>query len=171
MKAKSGMKFGGIFTVTCINKKTGKVNWIEKTHNIVTNEGLNHILDIVLHGGTQVSPWYFLIFNTDTTPLAAHTYAVPGFTEDTNYDEATRQEYVEAAASGQSITNSASRAELTMNSTTTIYGAALVSLSTKGDVAGGGTLLAAGQFTNERICYDDDTLVLQYTLSAADDGA
>jgi len=169
--AQSRLHIGGVFKLFCYSKKTGKLKWVEESHNLVTNEGLNHLLDVLLHGTTPTDPWYCLLFNTDTTILATHTYAVPGFTEDTNYDEATRPEYVEAAASSQQTTNSASRAVFTMSATTTIYGAALVSLSTKGDVAGGGVLFCAAQFTNEKIVNDDDILELSYTITAADDGA
>lgn len=168
---KAGLQIGGVFTLICRDKETGEIKWEEKTHNIITNEGLDHILDVLLHGDTQTDPWYCLLFDTNTTPLATHTYAVPGFTESEDYDEATRPEYEEAASSSQSITNSANRATFTMSGTTTIYGAALVSDNTKGDVAGGGILLCSGLFTNEKIVNDDDILELSYTLTASDDGA
>jgi len=171
---RAGVKLGGVFEVVCRDKH-GKVKWIEKAHNLVTNEGLNHILDVVLHAATQITTWYVALFNTNTTILATHTYASPGYTETTNYDEANRQEYNEAAASGQSITNSANKATFTMSATETIYGAAIVgggsAPSTKGNTAGGGTLLCAAQFSTSRSVVDDDTLEVTYTISAADDGS
>jgi len=166
------LALGGVFTLTCRSKKSGKVKWIEKTPNIVTNEGLDHILNVHFHAATQITTWYCALFNTNTTPLAAHTYAIPGYTESTDYDEATRQAYVEAEASSQSMTNSANRAVFTISDSTTIYGAALVSSSVKGDTAAAGAVLfASGLFTNSKSVDDDDILELQYTLTSADDGA
>ena len=165
-----GLKLGGIFTLTCRDKKTGKIKWVEKTPNIVTNEGLDHILNVQFHGTTPVSPWYLALFEDDHTPVAANTYAVPGYTESTAYDEATRQEYEEGAASSQSITNSANRGVFTISATKSIYGAALVSLSAKGNTAGAGILFAAGKFTNSKNVNDNDILELAYQLTSADDG-
>lgn len=171
---KVGFKIGGYWNVVC-KDKNGKIKWTEHVHNLVTNEGLNHILDVVLHGATQITTWYVVPFNTNTTILATHTYASPGFTESSNYDESTRQEYDEAAASSQSITNSASKATITCSATETLYGCALVgggsAASTKGDTAGGGTLLCAVQFSSSRSVEDDDSLDITYTISAADDGS
>jgi len=168
------IKIGGIWDVVC-RDKDGNEKWVERQHNLVTNQGLNHILDIVLHGSTQITAWYVAIFESDTTILATHTYAAPGYTESTAYDEATRQAYNEAAASGQSITNSANKATVTISDTKTIYGAALVgggsAATTKADTAGGGTLLCAVKFSAARSVVDGDTLEITYTLSAADDGA
>lgn len=166
------LSLGGIFTLVCRDKNTGKKKWETSTHNIITDEGLDHILDVVLHGTTPVSPWYCLIFETNTTPLAAHTYASPGFTESTAYDEATRPEYEEAASSSQITTNSANKASFTINDSKTIYGAALVSDSTKDDqAAGGAVLLASGLFSSSKVVADGDVLELTYTISSADDGA
>jgi hypothetical protein len=143
-----------------------------KEDNICTDEGLNSILDIMFHAATQLTTWYVLIFETDTTPAAGTTYAVPVWTECTAYAEATREEYVEAAASSKSITNSASKAEFTMNATKTIYGAGLVAggtdANTKGDAAGGGTLYAASKFAASKAVENLDVLKVTITLTSSD---
>jgi hypothetical protein len=137
--------------------------------NLVTNVGLNHILDVVLHGETPVSPWYVGLKNTGA-PAAGDTMAShSGWTENANYDEVTRQEYEEAAASSQSITNSANKAAFTIDTDSqTIYGAFLVSDSTKS--GSGGTLLCVANFASAKACDDNDVLQVTYTISAADDG-
>jgi hypothetical protein len=149
--------------------------WEDLSHNLVTNEGLNKLLDVMLHGTTQIATWYCVISETNTTPAAGMTYASPSFTETTAYDESTRPEYNEAAASSQSITNSANKAVFTINATKTLYGAGLVgggsAASTKGNTAGGGTLLCYALFSSSRSVVDDDVVNLTYTISAADDGA
>ncbi len=143
-----------------------------KDSNIVTNEGLDALLDIMFHADTQLTTWYVLIFETDTTPAAGTTYATPVWTESAAYDEATRPAYVEAAASSQSMTNSANKAVFTMNDTKTIYGAALVSGgtdgNTKSDAAGGGTLYCASKFSASKPVVSTDVLNVTIILTAAD---
>lgn len=149
--------------------------WHEDVHNIITNEGLDHILDAVLHGSTQITTWYCTLVESDTVPAADMTYAVPVYTESTAYDEATRPEYNEAASSSQSVTNSANKAVFTISATKTMHGASLVGggtdADTKGDAVGGGTLLCYAEFAASRSVVDDDVINLSYTVSAADDGA
>ena len=121
-----------------------------KSCNVVTLEGKNALNNIMFHGATHITTWYVLIFNTNTTCVNTMTYATPVFTESSDYTEATRPEWVEAASSSQIITNTASRAVFTMNGTTTIYGCGLVGggsgAATKGNTAGGGTLYSASKF-------------------------
>lgn len=140
--------------------------------NICTDEGLNALLNIMFHASTQITTWYVLIFESNTTPAAGTTYATPVFTESTAYDESTRPEYVEAAASSKSLTNSANKAEFTINATKTIYGGALVGggtgASTKGDTAGGGVMYCASQFGSSKSVVDDDILRVTITINAAD---
>jgi hypothetical protein len=157
---------GGTFHVEHV--RDGEVIDQFDSKNIIVNEGLNHILDVVFGNATQVATWYVAIFESDTTPASTTTYATPVYTESTAYDEGTRPAYTEAAASSQQITNSASKATFTINDTKTIYGASLVSLSTKGDTAGGGTLMAASKFSASRSVVATDSLLITYTISAAD---
>jgi hypothetical protein len=141
------VRVGALWTWERIDKKSGRVIGIEQAHNLAPAEGRNALLDIMFHGATQINPWYVLLFSSDYIPLDADTYAVPGFTEFQAYNEATRPEFVEAAASGGICSNSASRAIFTMTVESMIYGSALVggggAASTKGDVAGGGTLFSS----------------------------
>ncbi len=151
--------------------RNGKLidKWQEQ--NICTDEGLNALLDIMFHSVTQLTTWYVLIFESDTTPAAGTTYAVPVFTECTTYDEATRPEFVEAAASSKSISNTANKAEFTISASKTVYGAALVAggsaAPTKGDVAGGGTMYCASQFSSSKAVEDDDVLKVTVTLTSS----
>lgn len=159
----SNLKVGGVFDYE-LRRKDGTVEtW--QSHNLVVNQGLDHFLDVVLHAVTPVNPWYVAVFEGNYTPLATDTAAtiVAASTECTAYDEATRQEYVEAAASGQSITNSASRATFTFNATKTIYGAFLASASAKS--ASTGTLLAADKAAVAKAVTSGDQLLVTYTLS------
>jgi hypothetical protein len=135
--------------------------------NLVVNEGLNSLLDIYFNGSTQITTWYLGLFEGNYTPVAGVTAATitAASTECTAYDEATRQAYDEAAASAQSITNSASKATFTFNATKTIYGAFLVSNSTKSGTSG--TLFSAARFSSSKAVVDDDQLLLTYTFTAS----
>lgn len=137
------------------------------TENLVVNEGLDHVLNTVLHAGGQITTWYLGLFEGNYTPTSALTAATvtASSTESTAYDETTRQEYVEAASSGQSVTNAASKATFTMNATKNIYGAFLVSASAKSATTG--TLMSAARFSAAKAVVAADQLLLTYTFAAS----
>jgi len=167
---KDGAKLGGIFKAEIFDAQG---NFVSETEgeNIVTNQGLDHILNVILHETTAKATWYCCLVESDTAAAAGMTYAVPVYTESTAYDEETRPAYVEAAASSQSITNSANKAVFTISATKTIYGASLVSFATKGNTAeSGAVLLCYAKFGASQAVQDDYVVNLTYTLSAADDG-
>lgn len=142
---------------------------VVRQSNTCTAEGLNHLLDVYFHAEAASSTWYIAIFESDTTPVDGTTYATPVYTESTAYDEATRPEYDEAAASNKSITNSASKGEFTMNATKTIYGGSLVDNSTKGNTgAAGAVLFCASKFASSIDTVSTDVLKAQVTITVAD---
>lgn len=153
----------GVFELE--HRRNGKLIGRDIASNIVTTEGLNHILSTVVAGGSAVSPWYIALFEGNYTPVAGLTAATftAAATECTAYDEAARVAYVEGTPSGGVIDNSASRAVFTMNATKTIYGGALLSVSTKSSTSG--TCLAAARFSSSRAVVDDDELSVRYSLT------
>jgi len=168
MSAKAKVKFGGIFHFECYGPD-GRLKWRDKAENLVIDEGLNHQLDILFDSGTtQIDPWYIGL--TDGTPtvdggdtLDSHA----GWTEVTAYT-GDRKEFV-GARSSQSVDNSASKASFAINANGTTIGGAFLCGAATGTTA---TLLCAAAFTGGNKSADDgDTLEVQYTYSAADDGA
>ena len=153
---KDGFKIGGIFFVQCFGPD-GKLKWEDEAKNLMTNEGLDHVLDTVMHDATQVSTWYVGLKNTgdpaagDT--LASHT----NWAENENYT-GDRQEYVESAASSQAVTNSASKASFSITSDSqTISGAFLasasgVSVSSFNTSVGGGSRMSIPPSGRTRFC-------------------
>lgn len=133
--------------------------------NIIPTEGRNHILDVIFHGATQVNPWYIAPFEGNYTPVAGLTAATftASATECTAYDESTRVAFNEGAAASGVIDNASNRAVFTMNATKTIYGGALLSVSTKSSTSG--TLVAAARFSTSRSVVDDDELSVRYQLT------
>lgn len=161
----SKIAVGGKYTGQII--RAGEVIDEFEEDNLVVNEGLNALLGIMFNAQTQISTWYLGLFEGNYTPLATVTAATitSASTECTTYTSATRPEYVEAAPSGQSITNSANRASFVFNATKTIYGAFLVSTSAKSGTTG--TLFSAARFSTARSVVADDELLLTYTFGAS----
>ena len=152
--------------------KNGKLKWAElQRPNIVTHQGLDAMLDIMFHGSTQITTWYIAPVETDTTAAATMTYAVPTYTEWDGYTEAARQAFVEAAASSQSITNSANKATFTSSESKTLYGACLVGggtdAATMADTAGGGTLFCYSKFSSGKAVENTDTFKVTVTITLA----
>ena len=139
------------------------------SHNLVTNQGKNLTNDVMFGATAKIATWYVAIFESNTTILVSHTYASPGFTECTAYDEATRPEYIDAPSASQVMTNVASRAVFTMNAGKTIYGAALVgggsSPTVKGNTAGGGSLYSASQFSSSKVVVATNVLSVDISIT------
>jgi len=172
--AKANFLVRSHWDVECYDKH-GKLKFTDHAENCCTAEGLNKLLDVMFHGVTAIATWYIAIYENTSpsyTPADGNTYAVPGYVEVTAYDEATRPEFVEAAASGKSMTNSANKATFTMNATKTLLGASLVGggspANGKGDTGGGGVLYAAANFTSGKPVESGDTFKVTCTLTASD---
>jgi hypothetical protein len=163
---KQKLLLGGEFTVE--HRRAGELVGASVEPNTVVNEGLDHILSVIFNSGTQVTTWYVAIFEGNYTPQSTDTASniASNSTESTAYDEATRVEWVEAAPSGQTVTNSANRATFNINATKTIYGAFLISDNTKSGTTG--TLMAASRFSASRNVVSGDDLLITYSFSAAD---
>jgi hypothetical protein len=162
---KQGAIVSGVYTHN-VNGQDERVD-----SNIVVTEGMNHMLNVVLAGGTAVATWYFGLFSANYTPVATLTAAT--FTSASTelvsntegYSETTRQAFVEAAAAAGSINNTASKAAFTIATATTVtvWGAGLLSSNVKGGTTG--TLLSAAKFSAARTLYDTDVFNLGYTLT------
>jgi hypothetical protein len=160
-----------LWNLECFGKD-GNQKWkMENMANLVTNEGKNANLNIMFHGHTQITPWYFVLFEDNYTPLIGNTYAVPGYTETTAYDELTRPEFTEIESTAQTTNNSASKATFTFNAIKTIYGGALVGGGTdptvKANTAGGGTLYCSAKFSESKPVVSGDILKVWVTLTAS----
>lgn len=166
MGERSGVRVGGVFFMECYDKH-GNLKWRDPAKNLVTNAGLQHILDSEFGGDTQVTTWYVGLTAGSPTPAAGDTLAShAGWTEFSNYS-GDRKEWVEVR-SGQTMSNSASKAQFSITGGTTVGGAFLCS-AVNGT---SGTLMCVAASTEgNRTVANGDTLNIQYDFSAADDGA
>lgn len=157
------VKFGGVFEITCYRK--GKLLWRDTAFNTVVNVGLQHILDVIFSGSSQVTTWYVGLTASSPSPAAADTLAShSGWTEFTAYS-GDRKEWVEVRSS-QSMDNSASKAAFTISSDSQTVGGAFICSAASGT---SGTLMCVAAFTggNKSGLDTNDVLNVQYTFSAA----
>lgn len=140
------------------HKRAGRLLSEETIHNLIPTEGLNHILSIVLKAGTQQTNWYVALFEGNYTPVLGDTAAnfAANATECTAYDSATRPAWTGGSVSGGAVSNTASKAEFVMSADKTVYGAALLSSSTKSGTSG--VLLSNVRFSTAKVLETDDTL-------------
>jgi hypothetical protein len=134
--------------------------------NGITNEGKNSALDILFNAAAQPT-WYIGLINNSPAPTlaAADTMAShAGWSETTDYDEANRVTWNPEAAASQSVANTVTSADFTINATVTVYGIFVATSNTKGGATG--TLWATAAFPSPVGLVDDDLLKVIYTVSA-----
>lgn len=158
-------QLGTHYKVECI--RDGKVIWTDEFDNLVVNAGLDDSLDKHLKGSGYTAAWYVGLASSSPTFAAADTMGSHGgWTEVEDYDEATREALTLGTVSGQSVDNSASRAEFTINATVTVGGAFVTSVNTKGGTTG--VLYGGGAFSGgNRAVVDNDVLRVTITATAA----
>lgn len=166
----AALVMGSLWDVECYGQD-GKLKWESRgNRNVMTNQGLDHVLNILFHGSAQIETWYVVPFENDYDPQASDTYASPGFEESTAYSETDRVVFNGAEVLGQSVTNAANKATFNVTDTKYFFGAALVggglSPAVKGDTEGGGTLLCAAKFASSKPCENGDTFKITATVSA-----
>jgi hypothetical protein len=160
---------------TVCTDKFGNLKWCDHSHNVVTNQGLQKLLDVMFLSGTQIlnDDWYVLVTeHTHVNVLATSTYAVPVFTECVEYT-GNRKLYV-GVRTGQEISNVTSKAVFVMGASGTkdLRGGALVgggsAAATVGDTAGGGTLYCSVDFAALYPVVPGDYVSIVITLTAAE---
>lgn len=142
-------------------------DWVVDDNRVV-NEGLNHLLNVVLGNAAQTATWYVALFSGNVTPPASWTGAnfVANATEFTAYTAANRIEYADAPATSQQMSNTANPAEFIVNGVGgTAYGAALLSNPAKGSTTG--PLFSAARFAAERALVATDILRVTYEVGAS----
>ena len=146
----------------------GVLKWEHEFDNIVTNAGLNDVLDKYLKGSAYTAAFYVGLTDGTPTVAAADTMAVhAGWVEVTAYTEATREALTLGTVASQSVDNSASKASFSINADTTVIGGAFLNtISTKGGTTG--TLYSVAAFTAADKSLDSgDTLNVTVTATAA----
>ena len=163
-------KGGGVFTVQCFDKD-GNLKWEAESHNLVVNVGLKDMNDKYFTGSSYTAAWYLGLYGAaaSNNPAASDTAAShTGWTEVTAYSQATRPQAVFAAASladPSVISNSGSPAQFSINGSTVVGGAFLISNNTKGGTTG--ILFSAVDFQapGDRSVVSGDVVNVTYSFS------
>lgn len=137
------------------------------THNDITNEGKNTILNVMFNDVTATAnaSWFLgLISLASYTALAATDVmnSHSGWTEFTAYSQSTRVAWGSGTASAQSTTN-ASAATFDINSSGTVKGIFATTVSTKSGTTG--KLWATALFAADVPVANGDSLKVTYTVS------
>lgn len=159
------------YEVECIGPN-GELKWKDDIYNLVTNAGLNDLLDKYLKGSSYTAAFYVGLVDGSTSPIpsyaAGDTMAShAGWTEEQSYSESVRQTLTLGTVASQSVDNSASKASFSINANSqVIAGAFIVTDNTKGGTSG--ILYGVGNFSGGNKNADNgDTLNVTCTLTAA----
>ena len=130
--------------------KDGVLTDVTEDCNIMPTEGMNHLLNVLLKGGSQIGNWYVGIYNGNYTPVLGDTAATfPGTaTENTTYVAAQRPAFTAGTVAGGAVDNTASVAEFTSTANATVQGGFIASSAVKGGTTG--VLLSAVKFSSSK---------------------
>lgn len=142
----------------------GRVKWRSTFENALVDEGANAILDIIANAGAQPTFFLGLINDGEVLDNADTAASHAGWTENTNYSEATRPTWNPDAASGRTLATPATVDFSIDTNAQIIAGVFAITESTKGGTTG--FLLATALFTEgDRSVDASDTLEIQYSVS------
>lgn len=157
----------GRFTVEC-HDKDGNLKWSAEESNLVVNEGLQYMAGAALTATAPITTWYIGLYGSGATndPAAGDTLALhTGWTEITPYSGNRPAATFAAAtlANPSVVTNTASKAQFSINGTAVVGGAFLCSVAS----GTSGTLFSAADFSapGDRSVVSGDVLSVTYTFS------
>lgn len=159
---KAGMK--NIYHLAAFDPD-GNLKWEETIENVVTDAGLNNLLDEFFKGSSYTAAWYVLLTDGTPTVAAANTLAShAGWVEVTDY-AGDRKALTLGTVASKSVDNSASKATFVIDADDTVIGGAgLASVAT----GTSGVLYSVAAFTAADKQLDDgDTLNVTVTVTAA----
>lgn len=152
----------------------GRVNggaWEKEGDNLITTEGLAHILNVALGATAKPAGYFLALFSGAAAPAANWTAA--GFAATANeitsmsegYTAATRPAWAPGTATANSIDNLTTVASVTIATAASlnVTGAALLTNSTRGGT--GGVLVSASKYAAARTFQNNDTYEIGYRLN------
>lgn len=145
----------------------GGVRWRDEGPNLVVDEGLDHILDTQLSGGTQDTTWFVGLLASGPTPLVGWVAATMASEDFVDYGASNLIAFVDGGVTGQSVHNQASPAAFDIDTnSSTIGGGFLITDDAKATPAG--TLFAAKAFTlGDKPADSGDTLNVDATFDSS----
>lgn len=122
----------------------------EVVHNLMPEEGCNHMLSVVAGLSSQAPGWWIGLYSGNYTPVPGDTAATfpASATEFTQYAGATRKAFSPGAPDNGTLDNVASKAEFEFTQDVAVTGGFLASASAKGATTG--TLWSAVRFSSPK---------------------
>ena len=162
------------FHVECFDAE-GNFKWKETIKNLVTSEGLNHVLDVAFTSGTQITSWYVGLKATGSPSPDDTAAELPGTTmawaEYENYDAATRPALTLGTVSASppiDVDNVGNEASFTIDTPAgSVFGVFVVDSAQKGSNSNATVLYGVGDFVSPKAVDDADTLNVTVTLVAS----
>lgn len=152
----------------------GRVNggeWEKEGDNLITTEGLAHILNVALGAAAKPAGYYLALFSGSASPAA--NWTAGSFAATANeitsmsegYTAATRPVWTPGVATTGQIDNMTTVASVTIAtaSALNVTGAALLTNSTRGGT--GGVLVSASKYAAARTFQNNDTYEIGYRLN------
>ena len=150
-----------LYTATCYDKD-GNLKWHEEVPNLVVNQGLNDLLDKYFKGSTYTASHYVGLKGAGTV-VAGDTLASHGGWSEVTAFSGNRKALTLGSVSGQSVSNTASKATFEITGNATVAGAFV----TDQETGTSGILYGAANFSSSRSVEDGDTLEVTVTLNAS----
>lgn len=176
-KSDQTFRIGGFFTIECYDEE-GNLKWKDTAKNGVTNDGLDGTLNTFFRNGTTLAGWALGLIDGPGVALAAtDTHdSHAGWSENTDYVEATRPLWAPNATSTQSLVNPSLVDFNINNNGITISGLFLVGgtigggatdADTKGSIDAAPLLWATALLTGgDQTLNSGDVLRVNYTVDA-----
>ena len=139
------------FTYFCdVLSPTGRLLDSFEVGNLIPQQAIDYVAGTFDGNGSIITNWYVGLFKNGFTPVAGTTAAQLPTTvgEFVGYSEAARPAWNAVYDNLSRLDNQATVAEFTLTQDTTLYGAFIVSNSTKG--GGSGTLLSIARFPSPK---------------------
>jgi hypothetical protein len=159
------------YSVDCYDAN-GVLKWHDEFDNLVTYAGLSDSLQQHFKGSAYTALWYVGITSGSVFAQSDTMASHPGWTEATNYSQASRPVLTLGAVSSgitpATVDNSASKAVFSINGSGNVFGAFLTTGSVIGTSGSTGTLYGEGLLASGmRSVQNLDSLSITLTLTAA----
>jgi hypothetical protein len=152
--------------------RSGELLWVEEVPNLVTDQGLDYLLDVAFKAGSAIASWYVGLASSSPTFAEADVFGgAPshgGWTEVTGFVGSDRPALTlgaigDATPDGRKVDNVASKAVFTASGSITVGGIFVASSEPKSNETG--KLYGGAAFSTNRSLLLDYTLTVTVTLS------
>lgn len=168
MKSKENTNISGVFRIVH-RGPDGNIKGIYDSPNLVTNVGMEYILNAAVAGSDSaqaaITSWFIGLIDDDGSVTLANADTMAshaGWAEATGYAAATRPGWTVEAAVSREVSNSVT-VDFSINAAFDLHGVFITSNSTKSGTTG--TLLSETALAAPRTVGSGDTLQVTYSLS------